>query len=153
MGMETIYTEIILTTASRLALLGWLFDEGIEPLERIQCHHITIRYKPPNIDNLPVGQRVVLRVKGYTYNENIQAVAVEVKTFYLKTTLIRDPIEFFGIENKVPHITVSTDSKTSPVKSNELLEKGVALIKDGPMLEGVVGYFNGVQHITEGGAA
>ncbi len=128
MAKKIAYTGVFLDTPSQGALLRWFEQTTGRPLlEKTHAHHMTIQFKPSpeDIEMLPLGQTVKLRVVGWAADETAQAVVVEPE---------------IPSKKAVPHITVSTDAGTSPAYSNDLLALGITLA-DGPTLEGVVGTY------------
>lgn len=74
---------------------------------KVFAHHSTNQYKPSNIENLEIGKKSVLKIIGQASDNKCYALLVE------------NPKS----ENKFPHITISCSEDTSPVYSNQLLEK------------------------------
>lgn len=131
---KPLYTAVVLDLGSHLKLLDW-FPE--ELLKKVIAHHMTIRFKPDqdHLDDLAykklLGTTQALWIIGYACSETIQTVAVLPGS---------DHCLWFGpeiIANPVPHITVSTDGKTSPKFSNDLLGNRFTKV-NGPILTGTV---------------
>jgi hypothetical protein len=74
---------------------------------KVFVHHSTNWYKPTSIEGLEVGKKSLLKIIGQAYDQKGFAVLVE----NAKS------------KNKFPHITISCTEDTSPVYSNELLDK------------------------------
>jgi inhibitor of cysteine peptidase len=125
------YFALVLTPASAHDL-----KERLATLAKPVAHHCTVRYGSRDPADLPaaftaadLGKTFTLRVIGCKTREDggIQAAAV---------ALVRPDgyLDEQGIStNKVAHITVATDGKTSAVEANALLESGFQRI-DGPTL-------------------
>jgi hypothetical protein len=110
-------------------LLRWWSTHIDALLPVLYAHHMTIKFKPADhdLDTLPIGAPVGLRIVGAAGNDNIQAVVVE-------------PI---GVRstNPIPHVTVATNG-TPPSKSFELLAQGYTPV-NGPIIRAHVGLFTG----------
>ena len=105
--MPVVYAGAFLPEESRAALIS-----AFPPKHpKVLAHHMTIAFKPSDeeMDMLPLGQLIKLRVVGHAVDGFGQAVVVE-------------PVGVVS-KNAVPHITISVDKK-SPVYSNELLARG-----------------------------
>jgi len=105
-------------------LTQWWENEVGPLLPKVFSHHMTITFKPSpeQVESLPLGREVQLKVDGYVEDEKGQAVRVRGYTS----------------SNPVAHITVATDG-TSPVYSNTLFREGPVRPIDGPVLSGKVG--------------
>jgi len=125
---KVVYSGIFLDDASHRELLQWWEKAtGIPLLGKHFGHHMTIKFKPTpeEVEKLPLGQKVRIRVVGWAADEKGQAVLVDPE---VEST------------NPKPHITVAVAEGVSPAYSNELLASGVTRIA-GPTLEGVVDTF------------
>lgn len=124
---KPIYVGAMLTHPTDL-LRWWSTNIG-GLLPQVYAHHMTIKFRPADsdLDALPIGALVGLRIVGFADDGHVQAVAVE-------------PV---GVHSTVPipHVTVATDG-TPPVKSNELLARGYHEV-DGPVIAARVGMFTG----------
>lgn len=120
-----IYSAVFLTQDSTQELLDWVVSKGYDLLPEVKGHHMTIEFKPSNIENLPIGNEVKLFVTGFAADEKCQAVSVS------------------GVysSNDRPHITVSHTSDVSPKYSNDLLAAGTEPILFGPTLSGIIGVY------------
>jgi len=110
--------------------------ERFATLAKPVAHHCTVKYGSRDPSDLPeaftaadLGKTFTLRVIGHKTREDggIQAAAVALvgPEGYLREQ---------GISaNKVAHVTIATDGKTSAVEANALLESGFQRI-DGPTL-------------------
>jgi len=127
---KAIYSAVFLTEGGERDLLNW-WTSGMKKqlLERRFHHHMTIKFRPGHdeVTSLDLGANVTLKVVGYANDENGQAIAVE----------------GFASSNDIPHITISTSLETSPVYSNELLNRDFVPLEGGPEIKGVVGFWNG----------
>lgn len=74
---------------------------------KVFAHHSTNWYKPISLEGLEVGTKSILKIIGQVSDG---------KAFVLL-------VENLKSKNKFPHITISCANDTSPVYSNELLEK------------------------------
>jgi hypothetical protein len=105
--MSVVYAAAFLPEESRATLLA-----AFPPKHpKVLAHHVTLAFKPSKaeLEILPMGQLIKLRVVGYAADGFGQAVVVEPQGAISK--------------NAIPHITISVDKK-SPVYSNEMLSKG-----------------------------
>jgi len=119
--MKVVFTAIVLPEAYKSALF-----KAFPPKHNIvQDGHVTLAFRPGKLpDNL--GEEITFEVYGYANDDKADAVAVKL----------------FDVEsnNEIPHITLSVRQGTSPVYSNELLNKGYNAVE--PLtLKGVVGAF------------
>jgi hypothetical protein len=110
-------------------LLRWWSTHIGELLPVPYAHHMTIKFKPSDhdLDQLPIGDAVGLRIVGFAEDDNIQAVVVE-------------PIGVHSAK-PIPHVTVATDG-APPSKATDLLLRGYTPI-DGPIIPARVGLFIG----------
>lgn len=125
---KVIYTAVFLTSESQKKLL----EQFPAMHTKVFAHHSTIEFRPQYPD-IPLGEHYQLKVLGYVADEKAQAVIVE--NIYSK--------------KKHPHITVSTRNDTPPVYVDEMIENCEIIPVDDVVLDGVVGYFNGVEDVTE----
>jgi hypothetical protein len=119
------YSAVVLDEASHRALLAWWPEATNTPLlAKHFAHHMTIQLGPKQADleALPLGEKVKLKVVGWAADEKGQAVAVDCS---VKSTRAH------------PHITVACSTTGKPMYSNELLSKGVTRVS-GPTLIGTV---------------
>lgn len=126
---KVIYAGVMLDKTSQAALeLWWTLHTGQPVLPQHFMHHMTIQFKPSEdeIQRMPVGQTVKLKVIGWAGDERIQAVAVRSSV---------------PSANGIPHITVATDGKAKPFESNALLARGMNSTSSGITLTGRVGLF------------
>jgi hypothetical protein len=123
---KAIYVAAFLTPLGREDLENW-WGTVVQKdfLDKQFMHHVTIKYKPSEeeVTSLPIGDKVSLKIIGYSEDERGQAVLVS------------------GIEasNTYPHITISTSLDTSPVYSNDLIAAGFTE-KDGIEIEARIGF-------------
>lgn len=103
----------------------------------LHCNHMTIQFRPDSdhVSKLPLGGTTELQVTGFAADSKCVALAVK----YLR----------YGVEssNSVPHVTLWTSEGTPPVYSNELLEKGLIPIQDGPTIWGTTGFLSNLREI------
>ena len=87
----------------------------------------------PDLDTLPLGKMVDLKVVGYVEDDLGQAVLLDV------------PSRLRPRSGRVPHITISTETGVPPKYSNTLIETGV--VEQGSFLkvQGRVGWWDGSQ--------
>lgn len=125
--MRPVYTGVMLDDPK--VLLRWWESHVGELLPKRIAHHMTIQFGPSvdDVAELPLGEPVTLEVVGYAGDVEIQAVVVRPRGVRSK--------------NRIPHVTVSTDGVTSPVKANDLLARGPVIPVNGPTLTGRVGFF------------
>lgn len=120
------YLAIVLSPQSKKELIDWWNKSvGIELLDRVIAHHVTLKYEPDETDlqNYDVGSQAQIKVTGYVANDKAQAVVVESET---------------RSHNRNPHITVSVRRDIMPVYSNELLNNKSPIKCDGPILSGEI---------------
>lgn len=104
-----------LTSDSQKALL-----EKVKPIyKKIYTHHVTIFYAPKEenvkslLDIIVPGQDVIIKLGRRFWANGVEAIEAKVFT--------KDGKEV-PINNKKPHVTISTDNKP-PVLSNDMLEQ------------------------------
>jgi hypothetical protein len=105
-----IYIGAFLTEQSKKQLLT--FIESKSPLlPNIFADHVTLVFKPYPEDKLKYtfGEKVKLKVIGYTLSDKAQVVVVDTDQL---------------CKNSIPHITVSTNTGIKPFYSNQLLADG-----------------------------
>lgn len=99
----------------------------------LYSHHSTIEFKPTTISNLPIGQRLNIKVIGRLTTDKVDVIIVE------------NPLS----KNKFPHITLSTDEGVKPFESNSEIENNQDKIKPlNATIIGIVGVFDGKNKIT-----
>ncbi|MAG39704.1 hypothetical protein CMI41_01930 [Candidatus Pacearchaeota archaeon] len=124
-----LYSCVKLTDSSKENLLQYAVKKD-HLHDKAYAHHMTIQFKKGlDVSNLPLGETVQLQVTGYAQDELVQCVRLDVLHEDIKVT------------NKHPHVTVSVSENGKPKLSNELLDKGFLQVQDGPVLEGIVGYY------------
>lgn len=74
-------------------------------------HHSTNKYKPKSIDDVEIGNKVLLKIIARAYDEKGDALLIENSKS----------------ENEFPHITISCADSISPQYSNELLKNAVRM--------------------------
>ena len=123
---SVVYSGVILTPTSQMALVRWWEANVGEMHDKVVCHHCTLQFKPTliEVESLPLGSKVQLKVVGVGSDEKAQAVFVEIGGGLNST-------------NKKPHITVAIPNGGSAKDSNDLAVER----KGGLTLEGYVGYF------------
>jgi len=131
---KVIFTEVLLSRGAQQDLFRWWDSLGVPRLPKPSAHHMTIAFKPGTIEGLPVGKEVLLKVIGWASSDRVQAVAVKPQGV--------------ASTNAIPHVTVALAPGAKPFESNALLKEGFVRA-NGPVLRGVVGYFNGREHVTE----
>lgn len=113
-----LYVGAMLTRKSQIEL--WEMVKTIKSVPddwKKFCHHMTIRFKPTEDQKLPVfGEDLMLLATEISEDEN--CIVVEVK---VDKTNLNMP------SNQIPHITIATAPKISPVYSNELLRKNIGV--------------------------
>tara|TARA_R110002153_G_scaffold97567_3_gene232310 strand:+ start:99 stop:551 length:453 start_codon:yes stop_codon:yes gene_type:complete len=124
---KIIYSALFLDSPTQQSLLRWWeSQEGTTPLHnKVLAHHCTIAFKPSqeDVEALPLGKEIAMRVVGYGQDEKAQAIFVTI-------TGLRS-------NNAKPHITMAISSSGSAKDSNEL-----EIVKvTGPSFKGVLGYF------------
>ena len=100
---------------------------------RIFAHHITISFKPKDLEGIELGKRVQVKIIGRVTDDKGDALLVENE---LKSDF------------KHPHITLSCAEGVMPVYSNEMIEKAiesgsVEYFKEPATVETMEGYVNG----------
>lgn len=132
---EVVYTAVFLSPMDRQRLLR-RFGQA-HP--QVHAHHMTIWTfqdgGEPNLEALPLGKTVDLKIIGYVEDDNGQAV------------VIRPPTRLRPVEGRIPHITISTTPGTNPVYSNAMLRDfdPEQARRGFPALEGKVGWWDGSQ--------
>ena len=125
---KVVYSGIFLDEENHQKLLQWWEQEVGKPLlDKLFAHHMTLKFKPTpeEVANLPLGKTVMLKIVGWAADERAQAVLMQTDV---------------PSNNANPHITISTDSTTSPAYSNELITNGSNSVA-GPTIVGVVDTF------------
>ena len=133
---KAVYYEAILTPKSRLGLWRW-WERTIGPLlNRHVAHHITLSFVRTHGDDVawPVGKAARYRVVGWAGDDRVQAVAV--------APVGRAPYSL----NDLPHTTVALAKGVPAKESNALLAAGFHRVR-GPVLDTVVGYYDGAHRI------
>ena len=115
---DVIYTGIFLDDEGRSRLRSYFMAISREPLlsDLSDCH-LTLKFQPlvRDVDKLPFGQKVKLRVVGYARHEYVQCCLVD----------IMDDCVREMCANECAHITVSYDKeRVRPNISNNLLKAG-----------------------------
>ena len=105
---------------------------------QLQAHHMTLwsvmdESGGPDLESLPLGKTVDLRVVGYAEDDKGQAVVVA------------PPAGFRPGRGRLPHITISTAPGVKPVYSNELLRHADIATGTFPKIEGKVGWWDGTR--------
>ncbi|MDX1470937.1 MAG: hypothetical protein R3213_05540 [Flavobacteriaceae bacterium] len=137
-----ILVGILLDKQSKNALKKWWENNVGELLPKQYMHHVTLAFKPgielveDLAENNFLGKTLQINVIGYAGDDTIQAVAVDV------------PGLPFTADNKILHITVSTQEGTPPVRSNDLLAKGYNSVI-GPKLSGIIYYMARGKNLIE----
>lgn len=128
-NIKPLFSEIVLLDTKSLHH-WWLQETGLPLLPRIVSHHVTIQVKPSlqEVSQLPLGQKVPVKVLGWAADQKAQVVVVDVGPF-TRT-------------DSVSHITVALNEGASPAYSNELLKHGWQRFA-GPVLTGLVGFNDG----------
>lgn len=109
--MKMGYTAFNLEPSARHILL----NHYPAKFNKVVAHHVTYKFKVP--ENSEIPKINTIRVIGYSHNENIECVVVEVNG-----TSIRD-------DGKLFHITISHNANAKPFDSNTLLESGFTKIE------------------------
>lgn len=128
-----VYIGVFLPPMDRQRLLRRF--EPIHP--EIFAHHMTLwtihDSGDPDLDTLPLGKMVDLKIVGYAEDAKGQAV------------LVSPPTRLWPRNGRVPHITLSTATGVPPVYSNTLVESGE--VEHGSFLkvQGRVGWWDGSQ--------
>lgn len=124
---KIVYSGIFLSPTTAASLKRWWSQqEDTEDLfDNQKIHHCTLSFKPTQdeVELLPLGKPIKMRVVGYGQNDKAQAVFIE--------------IDGLKSNNKKPHITMAISSSGSAKDSNDLTVTSLV----GPTFEGVVGYF------------
>lgn len=102
-------------------------------------HHLTIQFKPKNLDGIEVGKKVILKGIGRLTTLEIDVLLIDEKGILTK--------------NNNPHITLSTASGIKPFKSNVALEnnKDEIIYFETPIeIPATMGYFEyGTGEVTQ----
>lgn len=95
--------------------------------ENIYYDHSTIKFKPEDVSNLPVGEKIDLKIIGRLTTDKVDVLLVENSLS----------------DNAHPHITLSTAEGIKPFASNSEIENNQdKIIKLNDSIEGVIGYRN-----------
>ncbi len=98
---------------------------------RVFAHHSTIEYRPKDLSGIEIGNKYFLKVIGYVYDENSQAV------------LIKNPKS----TKEHPHITISCTDNVNPRHTEDMIERaithGTVNFVEHFEIEVVEGYFDG----------
>lgn len=100
--------------------------------DNVYADHITIKFRPENIDDLVVGREHFVEITGRAQNENGDALIVEC------------PL----LENKHFHLTLSCADEIKPFYSNGLVENAIKYntaeyLKEKLRIVCVEGYYDG----------
>lgn len=100
---------------------------------KVFAHHITISFKPKDLDGIELGKRVQVKVIGRVTDDKGDALLVDNN---LKSNF------------KYPHITLSCAEGVMPVYSNEMIEKAIEsgsieYLKEPVIVETLEGYVTG----------
>ena len=124
MNSKVLYTALVLDAASHAALIAW-FERvsGTPILEKVFAHHVTLQFKPTEdqVAATDIGAEAAVIVTGWAADAHTQAVVV---------------LTGLEVASELPHVTVACAQGTSPVRSLELLQRGVCHRVDGPTLTG-----------------
>lgn len=104
----------------------WAQQENTEALfDNKKMHHCTLSFKPTQLDVevLPLGKPIAMRVIGYGQDGKAQAIFVE--------------LDGLKSNNKKPHITMAISPSGNAKDSNDL----EVIPLRGPTFTGIVGYF------------
>lgn len=102
--------------------------------KNLYSHHSTIEFKPADISNLPIGNKMNIKIKGRLTTDKVDVLVVD------------NPLS----KNKFPHITLSTAKGVKPFESNLEIEKNQDKIQPlNDSIKGIVGYFDGITEVTE----
>lgn len=105
--------------------------EQVHP--NLYSHHSTIEFRPSDVSELGIGDRMSIKVVGRLTTDKVDALIVE------------NPLS----KNKFPHITLSTAKGIKPFESNKEIEENQdKIVKLNDTLLGTVGVFDGVNEIT-----
>lgn len=124
---KIVYAGIFIDDTTKASLIRWWGQqEGTNPLHGKELvHHLTIAFKPSQeeIENMPLGKPVKMKIIGYGQDEKAQAVFIQLES---------------GIRsnNRNPHITMAISPSGAAKNSNDLDIIEVA----GPTIEGIFGY-------------
>ena len=103
--------------------------------KRVFAHHSTIEYRPNDLSDIEIGKKYTLRVIGYVYDENSQAVLVENP----KST------------KEYPHITISCTDDVNPRHTTDMIDRAIEFGTVNQVqpfeVEVIEGYFNGQEDV------
>ena len=124
---KIVYAGIFLDPTTKANLMRW-WDQQAETEELFDkklIHHITLAFKPTQeeVEALPLGKPIKMRIVGYGQDDKAQAIFVE--------------IDGLRSKNKKPHVTMAISSTGAAKNSNDL----DVIPLSGVAFEGVVGYF------------
>lgn len=118
MSKLPIYVGLFLVNKSRDLLSNLIeVSKGIELYDRVYLDHVTLKYKPREVDmdhyGPIIGRRYRIKVDRLVYDEKAQVIPVD-----------RLDLGNLVSDNQVPHITVACSNGVQPVYSNELILSG-----------------------------
>merc|ERR1712129_353069 len=115
---DVIYTGIFLNDVMQSAVRSYFMAMSGSPLLSDVCDcHCTLKFEPliADVDRLPFGKNVKLRVVGYSQHEYVQCLLIDI---------LDDEVRKMCV-NECAHITVSYNkSKVRPNYVNTLLKNG-----------------------------
>lgn len=141
LGQKIIYIGVFFDSTTESTLRKKITEETKKELltNEIKNLHVTTSFAPQfeTVQKLSLGEEFKLFVIGYYADQYIQ-------------TLVVKPMEGLKVENKIPHITVSTAKDVKPVTSNIALKYGKISYFDTPLeIVGKVGAYNGGKVVFE----
>lgn len=124
---KIVYAGLFLDDTTKAQLERWWGQqEGTEPLfDKKLIHHLTLAFKPTqeDVESLPLGKSIKMRIVGYGQDDKAQAIFVE--------------IDGLRSNNAKPHVTMAISPSGAAKNSNDL----TVIPLRGITFEGTVGYF------------
>lgn len=125
--MEIIYTAIFVDRQDLKEKYEQVFPNSF-------YHHSTIEFKPNSLENIPVGEKVELKIIGRLTTDKVDVLLVD------------NPLS----KNEYPHITLSTNDGVKPYESNSEIKNNLDKVKPiNDSVRGIYGWFDGKDKRTD----
>lgn len=128
------YLGLFVDDQTKVDLIRFCKNNGIPVHGNIVCHHITLKFKPPQyvVENAEgmLGKKFEARITGYGTNENVTALRVSLSEIQS--------------DNVTPHITVSLSENGEAKMSNDLHYKDI----EGPVFTTTLGIYGRGRALT-----
>lgn len=121
--MEIIYTAIFVDKQELKEKYQQVFPNSF-------YHHSTIEFRPNSLDNVPVGEKIKLKIIGRLTTDKVDVLLVDNKLS----------------KNEYPHITLSTENGVKPFESNIEIKNNLNKVEPlDDYVFGIYGWFDGQQ--------